>query len=176
MNSAINMLRRLGYRLRRRFLTLRYPNLQIKFGTVIVGKFRFSGNGPAQIGEQCRLVDVSILADGRLTIGNKSFLNGTAIVCKQSVSVGDECLLSDAYITDTDFHNIEPELRRAPLGPKATRPVSIGRNVWIGDRGVILKGSVIGDDSVIGSNSVVRGTIKHRALCIGNPAIVVKDL
>lgn len=172
----MNLLRRFGYRLRRRLLTLRYSNLQIGYGTVIIGKFLLSGRGTVEIGDQCRLVDVKVIVDGHLIIGNNGFLNGTSIVCKQSVLIGDECLLSDAYVTDTDFHNIEPELRRAPLGPKATRPVSIGRNVWIGDRGIILKGSVIGDDSVIGSNSVVRGTIKPRALCIGNPAIVVKDL
>jgi acetyltransferase-like isoleucine patch superfamily enzyme len=93
-----------------------------------------------------------------------------------SVIIGNDCLLSDAYITDTDFHNIEPELRHAPPGPKTIRPVLIGHNVWIGDHGVVLKGSQIGDDAVVGSNAVVRGTIPSRTVCLGNPAQVVKQL
>jgi acetyltransferase-like isoleucine patch superfamily enzyme len=56
------------------------------------------------------------------------------------------------------------------------RPIMIERNVWIGDRGVVLKGSHIGADSVVGSNAVVRGSIPPRSLCVGNPAQVVRTL
>jgi acetyltransferase-like isoleucine patch superfamily enzyme len=144
------------------------------YGTVVIGKFRLAGSGQISIGDNSRLENVKLVVDGRLLVGENVFLNGASIVSKQSVSIGDECLISDAYITDTDFHNIEPELRRAPPGPRSTRPIEIGRNVWIGDRGVILKGSTIGNDSVIGSNGVVRGNVPARSLCIGNPAMVVK--
>lgn len=173
-NKVLDLIFRTGYRLRRRYLLMRHRNLTMGYGTVVIGKFRLSGGGRVHFGGQCRLVDVKIAVDGELTIGSKGFLNGTSIVCKQSISIGDECLLSDAYIIDTDFHNLEPELRCAPLGPRATCPIVIGRNVWIGDRGVILKGSIVGDDTVIGSNSVVRGTIPARVVCIGNPASIVK--
>lgn len=146
------------------------------YGTVVIGKFHLEGNGIIIIGDECRLENVKLSIQGQLQIGRKVFLNGASIVCKKSVSIGDECLVSDAYITDTDFHNIEPELRRVPPGPRATRPIKIGRNVWVGDRGVVLKGSTIGNDSVIGSNSVVRGNVPDRVVCIGNPAMVIKHL
>jgi len=89
------------------------------------------------------LENVKLAIRGKALIGSKCFLNGTSIVCAQSVSSGDGALLSDAYITDTDFHNIESELRRAPLGPRTTRPIKIGRNVWIGDHRTVLKGATL---------------------------------
>lgn len=162
--------------LRRKYLAYRYPNLMIEYGSVVLGRIRVSGDGQITIGRGCRLIDVTLHVEGALRIGANAFLNGTSIVCMKSVTIGDDCLLSDAYITDTDFHNIEPELRHAPPGAKAIRPVVIGRNVWVGDRGVVLKGSQIGDDAVVGSNSVVRGIVPPRSVCIGNPAQVVKQL
>jgi acetyltransferase-like isoleucine patch superfamily enzyme len=169
-------IKRLSRYLRRRYLMYRYPNLVIEYGAVILGHFHVRGQGSITIERGCRLINVCLHVQGKLHIGANSFLNGTSIVCINSVIIGNDGLLSDAYITDTDFHNIEPELRHAPPGIKAIRPVLIGRNVWIGDRGVILKGSQIGDDAVVGSNAVVRGTIPPRSVCLGNPAQVVKSL
>lgn len=174
--KTLELARRLIYRFRRKYLIFRYRNLRMGYGTVVIGKFHLQGTGEIVIGDECRLENVKLSIAGQLQVGRKVFLNGASIVCKEFISIGDECLVSDAYITDTDFHNIEPELRRAPLGPRATRPIKIGRNVWIGDRGVVLKGATIGDDSVIGSNSVVRGNVPDRVVCMGNPAVVVKNL
>lgn len=154
----------------------RYPNVMLEYGAVILGRFAVSGDGSIIVESGCRLKNVKLHAEGVLRIGASSFLNGTSIVCMESVTIGKECLLSDAYITDTDFHNIEPELRHAPPGPKTRRPIVIGRNVWIGDGGVVLKGSHIGDDAVVGSNAVVRGAVPSRSVCIGNPAQIVKQL
>ena len=172
----LEVLRSYLRRLRCRYLMLRYPNLKIGYGTSVAGCFRFKGTGRVVIGSGCRLVGVSLDVDGDLAIGARCFLNGTAIVCRKAVAIDELCLISDAYITDTDFHNLEPELRHLPPGPKATRPVQVGRNVWVGDRVAILKGSVINEDAVIGSNAVVRGSIPARAVCIGNPAQIVKYL
>lgn len=155
---------------------MRYPNLELAYGAVVVGRFRLLGGGTVRVGAGSRLVNVKLHACGKLEIGRNCFLNGANVVCMQAVTIQDNCIVSDAYITDTDFHNIQPELRHAAPGPKTRRPIMIERNVWIGDRGVILKGSHIGADSAVGSNSVVRGTIPARSVCVGNPARVVRML
>ena len=38
-----------------------------------------------------------------------------------------------------------------------SKPISIGKNCWIGANTVILKGTVIGDNCVIGAGSVISG-------------------
>jgi acetyltransferase-like isoleucine patch superfamily enzyme len=176
MVRLTRVLMRIRRSLRRKYLSWRHPNLALEYGAVISGHFRLYGKGPVRIGAGSRLINVRLHADGRLDIGRHCFLNGASVVCMQAVTIEDDCIVSDAYVTDTDFHNIQPELRHAPPGPKTMRPIIIERNVWIGDRGVVLKGSHIGADSVVGSNAVVRGVVPPRSLCMGNPAQVVKVL
>lgn len=167
-------MRRYIGRIRRRWLMLRFRNLNIGYGTTILGRFRLKGQGNVHIGNNCRLVSVRIRCDGELVVGDRCFMNKTVVVATHAVSIGEDCLLSDAYIVDTDFHNVRPEERNAALSPKATRPVNIENNVWVGDGCGILKGSRIGENSVVGSFSVVRGVIPSNAVAFGNPARVVK--
>lgn len=176
MGKLPQVLMRMTRSLRRKYLSRRYPNLTLEYGAVVTGRFRLFGAGQIHVAAGSRLVNVRLHADGKLEIGRNCFLNGASVVCMQAVTIKDDCIISDAYITDTDFHNVQPELRHAPPGPKAVRPIMIERNVWIGDRGVVLKGSHIGADSVVGSNAVVRGSIPPRSLCVGNPAQVVRTL
>ena len=176
MGKLNQALKRMGRGVRRKYLSMRYPNLRLEYGVVVTGRFRLIGTGAIYIGSGSRLVNVRLHADGKLEIGRNCFLNGASIVCMESVTIKDDCIISDAYLTDTDFHNVQPELRHSSPGPKTRRPIIVERNVWIGDRGVVLKGSHIGADSVVGSNAVVRGSIPARSLCTGNPAQVVKAL
>jgi acetyltransferase-like isoleucine patch superfamily enzyme len=54
------------------------------------------------------------------------------------------------------------------------RPVTIGRNVWVTSRCIILGGVTIGDDAVIGAGSVVTSDIPPNCLAAGNPARVIR--
>lgn len=56
------------------------------------------------------------------------------------------------------------------------KPVTIGRNVWIGGRSVILPGVTIGDRCTIGAGSVVTHDIPEGTLAAGNPARVIRRL
>lgn len=50
-----------------------------------------------------------------------------------------------------------------------TAPIEIGKNVWIGMRAAVLKGTSIGDNSVVGLMSVVGGTFPEYSFIAGNP-------
>lgn len=56
------------------------------------------------------------------------------------------------------------------------RPVTIGKNVFIGAGSIILPGTTIGDGSIVGAGSVVRGSIPSSVVVTGNPASVVSDV
>jgi maltose O-acetyltransferase len=96
--------------------------------------------------------------------------------CVQSITIGDECLISDCFLQDTDYHNLEPHLRHCPPGLKTSAPIVIDRNVWIGARATIMKGVHIGQDSVIGLGSVIRKPVPSGVVVIGNPQQIVKHL
>lgn len=156
---------------------LRYRRLKLQGDVYIRGRLRIAQGTSVTIGAGTRISrGVRINGGGHAKIGEDCLLNGCWIGARSEVIIGDRSLISDCDITDSDFHNLSPAERHLPPTERATRPIHVGRNVWIGAKAIVLKGSVIGDDSVIGAGAVVRGTIPARVLVTGNPARVERRL
>jgi len=94
-------------------------------------------------------------AGGILRFGNGCFLNQNVhVVSMESVRIGEGTIVGpNAVIVDHDHDYAAPDFRETFL----SSPVEIGRNVWIGANAVILRGTVVGDDSVIAAGAVVKG-------------------
>lgn len=104
-----------------------------------------------------------------IRIGAHAFLNFNCVILDVvAVSIGDGCQIAPAVQIYAADHPREPEQRRAGL--ELGRPVSIGRNCWIGCGAIILLGITIGDDAVIGAGAVVTRDVSAGATVVGNPA------
>ncbi len=76
---------------------------------------------------------------------------------------------------DSDFHlPWPPEMRNTYPGTEHDFDVTIGENVWIGAKCLILKGVTIGNNAVIAAGSVVTRSVPENTLVGGNPARVIK--
>lgn len=51
--------------------------------------------------------------------------------------------------------------------------VSIGDDVWIGARAIVLPGTTIGDGAIVAAGSVVRSSVPAMAIVAGMPAKIV---
>ena len=111
----------------------------------------------------------------RLTIGNNCYINGVEIACKQEVSIGDCCILAECLIMDTDFHSVDTN-RHDKTAKVRTAPVRIGRNVWLANKVIVIRGVTIGNDSVVGAGSVVTRDVPAGVVVAGNPARIVRHL
>jgi maltose O-acetyltransferase len=110
-----------------------------------------------------------------LTIGARTFVNfGLVALDVAPIAIGDDCQLGPNVQLLTAYHPTEPEPRRAKL--EAAAPITIGDNVWLGGGAIVLPGVTIGDHSVIGAGAVVTKDVPARALAVGNPARVVREL
>ena len=111
---------------------------------------------------------------GEINLGKYILISpGTSIRSAESITIGDSTMIaSDVVITDSDWHGIydRTDYVAKPL------PVTIAKNVWIGERSIILKGSEIGENSIIGAGSVVSGKVPANVVYAGNPAKEIRKL
>lgn len=92
-----------------------------------------------------------------IKIGKDVGMSGGSIVAAKSVEIGDGTIIgANATIIDTDFHPVASEARRYEKDGIKSRPVKIGKNVFIGMNSIILKGVNIPDNSIVPAGSVVR--------------------
>ena len=94
------------------------------------------------------------------------------------IIIGDG-LLTGRFVLITDNahgQNSASELTINPLARKiySPGPITIGRNVWIGDKATVLPNVTIGDGAIIAANAVVVKDVPPYSVVAGCPAKIVK--
>jgi putative colanic acid biosynthesis acetyltransferase WcaF len=78
-------------------------------------------------------------------------------------------IAQEAYVC-TGTHNFnDPSLQLI------TKPITIGKNSFIGARAMILPGVSIGDQAIVGAMSVVTKNIPSDQVVAGNPARKIRE-
>lgn len=104
-----------------------------------------------------------------ITFGREVFLNFNCVILDVApVSIGDGAMFGPGVQILTADHPVDPVERASGL--ETGRPISIGRNVWVGGGAIILPGITIGDDAIIGAGAVVTRDVPAGAKAVGNPA------
>jgi len=112
-----------------------------------------------------------------IRVGDNSGMTGTTLVAAERIEIGARVLIgSNTVIVDTDFHPIDPDLRRTDVLRGKHRPVVIEDDVFIGLNSLILKGVTIGSSSVVGAGSVVIHDVPPGVVVAGNPAVIVREI
>lgn len=93
-----------------------------------------------------------------------------------TVTIGSRTMFGPGVHVYTATHPVLPEARNGTLGREFQKPISIGKDCWIGGGAIICPGVTIGDGVTIGAGSVVTKDVPARAVAVGNPAKVVKTL
>ncbi len=131
-------------------------------------------------------------AEGTVTVGAYTVLNGTYLVCNKSIRIGNHCLIAwGSVLTDTWLDvdaSVSLDARRRILLAAAADPlrrllpvaepqgVTLEDNVWVGFDAVVLPGVTLGRGAVVGSKTIVRESVPAYAVLVGDPARIVRYL
>lgn len=148
-------------------------------------KLEIVGPGRVRIGTDCliahmcgnRRAYVTLYThspDAQIVIGNNAKLFAARFSSRFSITVGNDVLIEDSGLSDTDFHSLDIS-RRAPSETEATNKITIGNRVSIGANCLISKGVSIGDDVIVCPGSVVTKSIPANSVVGGNPARVILE-
>ncbi len=165
-------------------------SLTVGRGVRFYQRTRVSGEGSVRIGRRatlgypigggfhgscCELQARS--PEAEIALGNfVAVNNGFLVISVQRVEIGDGCLIGKGVqILDFDAHGVAPEERRTSIGRIAS--VVLGKNVWVGNGAILLKGTRIGDNSIVAAGAVVPGGDYPADVVIGgNPARIIAEL
>lgn len=137
-------------------------------------KIQIDNGGNMILGRKCNIkagTFIAVLPRGNLVIGENVFINRDCkivvrdtICINDGVNIGPNCLL---YDHDHDKHNI---------GGYISKPITIGKNTWIGANVIILKGVTIGDNCTIAAGSVVNKDVPSNSIMYQRRDTVIKPI
>ena len=105
----------------------------------------------------------------QIRLGDGVFLNfGCIVLDVATVTIGDRTQIGPGVQILAADHPRDAATRATGL--ESGRPVTIGRDVWIGGGAILLPGVTVGDGAVIGAGSVVTRDVPPGATAVGNPA------
>lgn len=95
---------------------------------------------------------------------------GFTLICGNHIEIGEECRIGrNVTIRDNNGRHY-----LSIQGYKESKPVIIGKHVWICEGATIMQGVKIGDGAIIGAHAVVYSNVPPFSLVSGNPAKVVQ--
>ena len=110
--------------------------------------FEIGSSGHVEIGDFCSLVGAVLRVQSKLRIGNYALIAHEVVI--------------------TDSETIDAR--------STVRPITIGDDVWVGMRAIILSGANVGHGAIIGAGAVVTGDVEPMTVVSGNPARLVRRL
>jgi acetyltransferase-like isoleucine patch superfamily enzyme len=131
------------------------------------------GSGRVRIGENVLLypgVHLETQGNARIELGESLVISsGAHIVAMSGITIGEGSLIGEyASIRDAN-HSRKPGQPIRDSGFQS-KPIIIGREVWLGRGVTVLGGVTIGDKATVGANAVVTRNVPPGVTVVGVPA------
>ena len=129
------------------------------------GRIRIKGN--VQIDRMTLLSATK----GSIEVGRNVYINrNCSLICHEKIVIGNGVTMGQNVVIVDHDHDI---LRS---GHFVSKPIIIGKNVWIGANCTILKGVTVGDNAVIAAGAVVTKDVPPDHIYISKHETVLKPI
>lgn len=154
-------------------------NLELQEGAHISKNCKVRGR--IRLGPHSKLSEDCVLM-GDIEIGKQTNLNQNSEIIGD-VKIGKYCAIARNTLFQQNNHETSKpamqmrfynQVLNSKLEHVSKGPITIGNDVWIGARAIILSGVSIGDGAIIGAGSVVTNDVEPYSVVAGVPASRVK--
>jgi acetyltransferase-like isoleucine patch superfamily enzyme len=123
--------------------------------------FDLGSKAEIEIGSYCSLVGVIFATNGRVSIGDYTFIAHEVVIADSQwpVPIRDDVFQTHKCATLTNPNLIE-----------------VGRNVWIGAQAIVVGSVRIGEGAIIGAGTVVTRDVPSYTVCVGNPMRLLQSI
>lgn len=147
-----------------------------KHGTMVSGRAEVDLASSTSWGKGCIIsAFTKVKISGPFVMGKRVQISTGCFIGSGAggLTIGDDVLVGPNCVIMTGSYNFDR--LDVPLQEQGTvsKPVRIGRRVWVGANSVILAGSELGDNVIVSANSVVSGPVPANSVVLGNPAKVI---
>lgn len=105
----------------------------------------------------------------------RTIINFNCVILDTStVDIGENVFIAPNVTITCAGHSMDATQRANAIC--TSKPITIGKNVWIGANCVINQGVTIGDNTVIGAGSVVTRDIPSGVVAYGTPCKAVREI
>jgi acetyltransferase-like isoleucine patch superfamily enzyme len=116
--------------------------------------FDLGPDAEVEIGNYCSLVGVIFATNGRVSIGDYTFISHEVVVADTQWPMPN----CDGGFRTQQFATIS-----------GANLIEIGRNVWIGAQAIVVGSVRIGEGAIIGAGTLVTRDVPPYTVCAGNP-------
>ena len=139
----------------------------IPFSNILVFILRAYG---ARIGKNVRIKPgIRIKYPWKLTIGDFSWLASCHIDNLENIIIGKNVCISQEAMLLTGNHNY-----KTVSFDLAAQPIILEDGAWIGAKGLVCPGVVVGSHAVLTAGSVANRKMESYMIYQGNPAVIVR--
>ena len=146
-------------------------NVRIKSDFKII----VSKKSKINISSNCRIKEnalIKALDGGQINIKDNVFINQNCIInCIEKVEIGEGTLIGHNFLAIDHDHDYKKDIKKL-----CSKPIIIGKNVWIGANVTILKGVTIGDGAIIAANTTITKNVISNTLVRNKIEIIEKNL
>jgi acetyltransferase-like isoleucine patch superfamily enzyme len=162
--------------LRKRWVLLRHPHADIRFGRDVYLGPGFSlhvpGPGTFEVGDRVefrRGFRAEVEGSGRITIGDDSkFTYSVLMQCSTSIDIGEHCMFGQSTIVLDGQHRFRDLTRPMLAQGYDFHPLQIGDHATVTTKCTIM--ADIGTRAFIGANAVVTRPVPPYTVAVGSPA------
>jgi len=167
-----------GYCIKLKFIFLFHKRVKIGSKFKPFSKLIIKGPGQVIIGDNfgcCKSLFkiptiITHTTDSIVIIGDDNYFGGAQISCVQKIKIGNDNLLGNTIITDSDIFPFPCLKIDKEWVKKYVSPIEIGNRCWFGNNTIILKDTQIADECVLAIGSVLNKNAEPLSLLMGNPA------